>query len=237
MYPFERNREYTLRQLLEFEKQLSEARRGDPALDDELRAPSPESPAWINKPRNDELIPLLFYARHTKVPDDATFCVMTEGNPTDVQIVISGKTINLQITLADPSLVGEGGNNDNPGYQRRLSMEHLNQTGHSFGLGPFKRSGGRVIAPDDEMTSDAEFMQAYSKGLIRAFENKKNYDGRGLTLLVHARAYCEEIPLDRFDQIVRAAAKNNLPKRFDRVCVLGRDEGYFVDFRAPGARP
>lgn len=237
-FPFERRKEYRLAEFKAFEEKLLRARRADGLLSKELRAPSAsEARRWI-KLRLEELVPVLYYARYKRMPDDSKFVVMPEGSKIDVRLTNSGKIDNFQITIADSKWDFSGPDSIKPsGHQQRLSMEILNRDGCG-GLGPITKNG-QTISQDQRAVSTPELLDSHRTGLVDALRSKfqKNYWDDGIILLVYARAYRENLTLERFLTIAHEAlgwatfTAPNDKGRFESICIIDGGEGYFFEDR------
>jgi len=115
-FPFERDRLYLIRELRAFEAALLAARQRDQELSKMLRDPAGSAPKWMRL-RNKELVPLKLFADHIGASDDDQFALRPEGDPIDAQIIMSGRSSNLQLTLAAPNWGSGEGPQENSGYQ------------------------------------------------------------------------------------------------------------------------
>ena len=97
-FPFERQTWYSLKELTAFENALVLARRQDNQLDADLRlARQP----WM-KLRNDELYPLLYFAKQTHLAEDTQFKICAKGAAADFELKAGETTRRLQVTCAGP---------------------------------------------------------------------------------------------------------------------------------------
>jgi hypothetical protein len=234
-FPFERGKEYRLAELNDFEEEVLSARRANEPLSKELRAP--EAKSWI-KLRNEELIVVLYYARHKRMPNDTTFMVMPKGCNVDVRLGNSGKIENLQITIADPKWDFSEPDSIKPrGHQQRLSMEILNRDGCG-GWGPITKVG-QEPSQDPRAVLTPMLLDSHRAGLVDALRSKflKDYGDNEITLLVYARAYHEGLALERFRTIAHDALGEatleapNKKGRFLSICILDGGEDYFFEDR------
>ena len=233
-FQFERGRGYSLGSVRAFEAELLAARQSDCALSEELRAPGNDSPRWI-KLRNEELVPMIYYARHKGIADHANYIIMPEGCKVDIQLNASDYVQNFQVTVADPQWgFPDAGSIKHGGHERRLSMELLNRDG-SDRWGPIVKSKENLTR-DGQMVSTPQAEEAHHAGLKEAMVNKfrKNYCEGDVSLLVHARAYCDGLSIQQFREIARRAyqeakSEANGNHTFVSVCVLDREDGYFID--------
>jgi hypothetical protein len=91
-FPFERGKEYRLAELIAFENELWQKRRANELLSKELRAPTAsEARSWI-KLRLEELVPVLYYARYKRMPDDSIFVVMPKDVKSTFDLPIQAKS-------------------------------------------------------------------------------------------------------------------------------------------------
>jgi len=230
-FPFERDVDYPLAKLKDFEALLSLARKADSDLSNELRAPTRGSPCWI-KLRNEELIPVEYYAQHKNLTDTARFKIMPKGSKIDVQLNNSGAIEDLQITVADPSWsFSDPGSINHGGHYHRLKMELLNREG-GVGGGPIARTGGDLA--QDHRTLSTPELDAYRLGLFEAIERKlrkQDYE-EGTVLLVYAREFF--FFTDRFREMALAAlsqarAKTSEPHRFRRIAIFDYPQDCYVE--------
>ena len=233
----EKGTSYSLAELKHYESQLSAKRKSDGELSNELRAAGQGRPRWI-KFRNEELVPLLYYVKHTHTPDDALFRVMPEHNDTDVELKVGGATEHLQICVAYPDWAAAGVTQpgQSAGKYHRLMTEILNRDG-GVGVGPITEKDG-VFSQEPRVLSTSELLSAHTEGLQTALAKKlaKTYHAHPLSLLVHAVAYRESMSLETFHSVVRnafVAAKANIEREihFNEIYVLDSDVGYFVRLR------
>jgi hypothetical protein len=228
---------YTLAELKRYERKLSAWRENDRELSNELRAAGRGSPRWI-KFRNEELVPLLYFAAHIRAPDDSLFRVVPEHNDTDVELNIAGVIENLQITVAYPDWAAAGVTqpDQTAGRYHRLQTEILNRDG-GVGIGPIVKREGKFLQ-EPRMVSTPELIAAHKEGLQAVLAKKitKAYSVRSLSLLVHAVGCREMLSPERFRNVVqsafsaaRAAVRKEI--HFSEIYILDSDDGYFVDLQ------
>jgi hypothetical protein len=226
-FPFQIGKAYTLRELVQFETALSAARKDDAQLSDHLRAPQGHD--WVSKPRNIELLPLLYYTRHLAISEESKFELTPEESSADIILRISDAIERLQITTAFPqwprTMPGrtiEGGQFD------RRAMERLNKSGE-----------------DDLEYEGDQGRTACQCGLVMALQKKlkKNYSESGsIALLVFGKAFDEVLSLTEFRECVTSAWNEisrhldaSLSDKFARICVftrkgrVGEGDGYFIE--------
>jgi hypothetical protein len=85
-FPFERDKLYPIGELRAFQTQLSQTRQQDPVLSANIRA---GKLPWA-KLCCEELVPIMLFADHNRLPDDAEFRIKPEGNAVDVVLCWSG---------------------------------------------------------------------------------------------------------------------------------------------------
>jgi hypothetical protein len=234
-FPFESGKEYLLAELKAFEEKLLWARRANGLLSNELRAP--EARSWI-KLRNEELIPVLHYARHQRMADDTTFMVMPDGCKIDLRLTHASKIENLQITIANPKWdFPEPESIKHSGHQQRLSMEILNRDGCG-GWGPITKAEEELIQ-ESRAVSMPMLLDSHRAGLVDALSNKfrKDYGNDEITLLAYASTYSEGLTLEQFRTIVPDAlgkATSEAPNKkgwFRSICIFDHGEDYFFEDR------
>jgi hypothetical protein len=187
-FPFESGETYTIGQLRGFERQLSLARQIDHNLSKAWRVPSSELMKRWCKIR-EETYPIKVLAEHKTYPDDATFRLMPFGNPSiDAEIATETESFDLQITIADPTWIGEDGLAQHGGYDHRLVMEALNQSGVVHGSASMRRVNGKIVSGLPVKSFEEEF-QGCRQGLVTALRRKLGRGVKGCRLLIHARGY------------------------------------------------
>jgi hypothetical protein len=221
-FPFERNKEYQIERLLEFEAELLRVRQSDPVLSDRLREPT-DSEWWWIKLRHEELLPLLCCVRHEKFSHGATFRIMPSGDPVDLRIRDGGRETKLQITVADPKW-----GSSRRGSQHHLQVE-LQNTGEIVpGFGPFKHVEGKVTGRDSTLSGE-ELDRTYGDGLKDALERKSKKDGCAQVLLVSCRAYGEAMNAVRFRNLIKLARVSSQSNNFIQTWFVDSAEGFFVE--------
>jgi hypothetical protein len=224
-FPFERDKDHPMEQLLEFEAELSRVRQSDQILSNRLREPTDREWSWI-KLRHEELLPLFYCVRHEKFGHSATFRIMPPGDPVDLQIRDGGQETKLQITVADPKW-----GSSKKGSQNHLLVEALNTGKVVSGFGPYKRVNGKMSGRDSALP-DELLDRAYGDGLKEALERKSTKEGRGQTLIVYCRAYGEVMDAMRFRRLVDKARAFCQPSNFARTWFVDGTEDFFVEFRS-----
>lgn len=221
---------HRLDELMEFERQLLEARQRNKSFSDAVRVDGSRDESLRHK----ELIPFLDLAQHEALPPETRFRKPTVDRGIDIEVELGTGIQSLQITTAYPALFDKTGQLLNGGYQRRLHMEKLTLDGMLSGSGPFERRGNHIWHHGGCTTWDQ--IDASSRiGLIVAFKSKSSHGCDGVTLLVKATDYFKNV-LDatRFYTIVDEAAAEALPMRFSRVVVVDYGPG-FIWSSAPDA--
>jgi hypothetical protein len=225
-FPFVRGKSYPLRDLKVFEEMLAKRRRRRKTLSNALREPA--ACPWV-KVRNNELIPLEYFAEHKGLGEEVTFCLMPEGSDVDIVIGNDGITARLQVTTTGPVWSRQDGSKRDWGYDQHLMMRKLNATGAVGGFGPFEeREGG--IANREEALATEEIVVAFAEGLSKAFEKKARLRTLDCELVVHVVG-CEKFPEKMFQDIVMSTAAKVRLDNFTRVHVLGSESGYYVQVR------
>lgn len=187
-FPFEPGGTYSIGELRDFEQRLSRARQNDSDLSKAWRVPNTEQMKRWCKIR-EETFPIKLLADHEVYSDDVTFRLMPTGFPNiDAEIVSQNQRFNLQITIADPDWTSENGVAHHGGYDHRLVMEALNQSGMVHGSAGMRRENGTILSGLPVKSFDQEF-QGCRRGLVAAFQRKLARGTKGCRLLVHARGY------------------------------------------------
>lgn len=220
-FPFNRDSWYTLKNLMDFENNLLLDRRQDKQLDHSLRlAQLP----WM-KLRNEELYPLLYFARQIHLPDDTQFRICNEGADADIELKEGNAERRLQITLAGPIWASK---HPNWGYDHKLHMRKLNLAGQSSGWGPFRKEPDGSISNREDMLSSDERNQAYLDGLVKALEGKQNHRIPDCDLIIHAVAYREAMNPQTFMSLANTAISKKPLNNFRNIYILDDGEGYLV---------
>jgi hypothetical protein len=180
-FPFERGRQYSLRSLKEFEAMLATARNRDEVVSKALRD---AATCWWVKLRNDELIPLEYFAANRRLPDDATFILMSQGSDVDIAIFDDSAVTRLQITTTGPVWSRRDGSKRDWGYDQHLMMRKLNTENSVGGFGPFEETGDKIANEEDALETE-KIVGAFAEGLTRAFEKKARLRTPDCELLVH----------------------------------------------------
>lgn len=220
-FPFERGSWYTFKDLTVFEDILLVKRRQNKQLGDDLRlARQP----WM-KLRNDELYPLLYFAKQTHLADDAQFKICAEGADADFDLKVGETIRRLQVTRAGPIWTSD---KPNWGSDHKLHMEKLNSEGQSSGLGPYYRESDGSISNRKEMPPTEKRIPFYLDGLVEALKRKQDHRIPDCDLIVHAVGYFETMDPQTFACIANAALIKVSLNNFHRVYILDYGEGYFV---------
>lgn len=245
-YPFDRfdgpkqqeRNSFTLAELKSSESELLAARSSDPELSNKTRAPGKGSPRWA-KFRNEELVPLLYFAKHTNASDETSIRVMPERNDIDIEFTSSGVTKKLQITMAYPDWAAAGviPESQSAGHYHRQQMELLNQDGES-GFGPIVKGEGNRLSQEQTSPTTPEILCAFREGMQQALAKKlaKSYQTCSLVLIVHAAESSEWLSLEQFISVIReafSAAKAEAvgEMHFSEIYVLDNEPGFFVKLR------
>lgn len=187
-FPFVPGQTHTIGELRAFERQLSLARQRDSDLSKAWRVPGTEEMKRWFKIR-EETYPIKLLAEHKRYSDECKFHLMPIGYPNiDAKISADGEEFELQITIADPGWVGEDGEVHNGGYDHRLVMEELNQSGMVLGSASMRRESGQIISGLPVKSFEEEF-NACRQGLVAALQRKLSRGVKGCRLLIHARGY------------------------------------------------
>jgi hypothetical protein len=188
--------------------------------------------------RKTELVAIKLFAKHLRLADDVLFRLVPDTDSVvDAQIRTLAETMDLQITVADPALAIGKKKNNNPGYQRQLLLEMLKQQDEVAGLGPFRRDDNRIIDDSEEDDSSCDYSDVCHQGLILALNNKSPSDGRGCSLLIHSRSYCECIYSPAaFVALVKSATEAGPELTFDRIYVMDYADEYFTVLEKDGSR-
>ena len=228
-FPFERDKDYQIERLFEFEAELLRIRQSDPDQSDRLREPTDREWWWI-KLRHEELLPLLCCVRHNKFSVRATFRIMPSGDPVDLRVCDGGQETKLQVTLADPKW-----GSSRRGSQHHLQVELQNEGEIVTGFGPFKRVDGKVTGRDSTLDG-AELDRAYGDGLKEALARKSKAGGCAQVLIVYCRAYDEAMSAGRFRSLTELARASCHSIKFAQIWFVGRAEDFFAEVsnEAPG---
>jgi hypothetical protein len=165
-FPFERDQQYPLRSLKDFEAMLATARKRDEVVSKALRD---AATCWWVKLRNDELIPLEYFAANRRLPDDATFILMSQGSDVDIAISNDNAVTRLQITTTGPVWSRRDGSKRDWGYDQHLMMRKLNAENSVGGFGPFEETDDKIANGEDALETEkivGAFAEA-SRGPLR----------------------------------------------------------------------
>jgi hypothetical protein len=175
------------------------------------------------KQRNDELYPLLHFAKQTQLAEDTQFKIGAEGADADFEL----KTIRrLQVTRAGPIWTPD---NPNWGSDHKLHMEKLNREGQSSGWGPYRKEPDGSISNPEEMLSTEERNRIYLASLVEALKRKQHHRVPDCDLIVHAVGYHEAMDPQTFASIANKALSTDPLKNFRSVYILDYGEGYIVE--------
>jgi hypothetical protein len=115
--------------------------------------------------------------------------LMPFGYPNiDAEITSEIDNFNLQITISDPVWVGEDGLMQPGGYDHRLVMEALNQSGMVLGSASMRRDDEKIVSGLPVKSFEQEF-EGCRLGLVKALQRKLGRGVKGCRLLIHARGY------------------------------------------------
>jgi hypothetical protein len=221
IFPFKRDTWYPLAEFARFEDDLLSARRQDDELDHALRL---GKEPWM-KLRNEELYPVLYFARHLSATADASFKIGVEGADADVELRTGQQQPRrLQITTAGPLWTGE----NNWGRDHKLHMAKLNAEGSVSGTGPFRREKDGSISNREEAISTEERNPPYLAGLVQALRGKEQHRVPNCELLVHANTYCQLMSREDFLGLAREALAAVPLAGFDTVHIFDSPDGYIV---------
>jgi hypothetical protein len=207
IFPFERDREYSIRELRSFERALLFARQNDPEISASWRVPSTPHMKRCAKIR-EETYPIKLMADHKEYPDDTSFRLAVSGHPgVDARIQSGGLGFDLQITIADPIWRASAKSLGYGGYDHRLTMEALNADGVVVGSAGIRRTkDGRIVSSRPVHSFEEEF-EACRLGLVLALRRKISDLDQSRRLLTYARGY-ELRTLDfTFASVVSAAVE------------------------------
>jgi hypothetical protein len=168
-FPFERDKSYPIGDLRRFQAALSQARREDRVLSDKIRA---RKLPWA-KLCCEELFPITLFADHNRMPDDAEFRIMAEGNAVDVELRCSGELTRFQITTAYPEWDEPGDEARDGGYIRHaLEIAGVNQRTPVFGGGQIEKGpDGRIFSSPRARSPDVN-RSAWHSGLTKSIGSK-----------------------------------------------------------------
>lgn len=170
-FPFEPGKTHTIGELRDFERALSLARQSDADLSKAWRVPATdEMKRWCKL--REETYPIKLLAEHHKFSNDMTFRLMPHGYPSvDAEITSGAEHFNLQITIADPTWIGQDGLAQHGGYDHRLVMEELNKSGVVHGSASMRRKNGKIVSGLPVKSFEEEFLGC-RQGLVTAFQRK-----------------------------------------------------------------
>lgn len=215
-FPFVRDAVHSIGELRAFEAGLLTARQGDQTFSAVLRT---NQIPWA-KVRNEELLPIKFFADHTGTDDTELFRLMPEGHDTDVEIFGKDNCIKFQITVADPTWDGAPAG----GYLRSLRMDLLQLGMPAFGGARARKEKG-VPVSEPHARSTEDDIRACINGLVKALDRKRTHVGAGQSLMIFAR----EFPFLLIDadesKVVASAIAQAGAHTFDQVYVV--DERFF----------
>jgi hypothetical protein len=223
VFPFERDQDYPILQLLEFEADLLRVRQSDLDLSNRLRIPTDPEWRWI-KLRHEELIPLQYCLEHHKFSRDGIFRIMPEGDSVDLRVRDGDVEMKLQITIADPVW-----GSSRKGSQHHIKVEWLNTGEIVNGFGPYRRTEEKVTG-SDRMLSNEERDRAYGGGLTQALKRKSNKDGGDQILVIYCRDYSHVMDAASFQKLTECAIASCNIANFAHVWFVDSGEGFFVEF-------
>lgn len=229
-FPFERDKSYSIGELRAFQTKMSQSFRDDPALGDDIR--SGKLKLW-----REELFPILLYADHKRLSDNAEFRIMPEGDAVDVELRSSSALTRFQITTAYPEWDGPGDEARDGGYIRHaLEYAGVNQRVPVFGGGQIdKRPDGRIVSSPRARSPDVD-RTAWQLGLTKAISNKlakPETSQKADVLLIYAEwlrintidEKTEDVVLPAIQEAIR---ESSMP--FTRLIIL--DQGAYIEYRS-----
>lgn len=179
-FPFERGTWYPIRAFSDFEANvITPARKTNERL---RRALEDNRGAWI-KVRNEELWPMLHWARLLKMADAADFKLCSLGADADIEVQCGSDLRRIQVTTAGPP----SASSPNWGESYRLLLKKLREGTTVHGTGPFKKEADGSISTRD--LSPGDFRQALLTGLVQALRRKDHHRTPDCDLLVYAVDY------------------------------------------------
>jgi hypothetical protein len=219
IYPLVRGQLYTVAALRAAETSLLAERQADQGLSSRLRLQKRKEIDWA-KIRNEEWSPLMLLADGLRLGNTETFC-WTPDEAADFEITSSGKTLNIQCTMAYDQLTGA---KYQGGKLHHMEMLHSSRNGFYFGGGGISEPTARDVLTD---------LATWRAGIVAAVETKlekASYRGRELDLLVYARGCAFDLIDFDFAEIVQPAldsiGKDNWGRTFSNVYVV--DNGSFA---------
>jgi hypothetical protein len=231
-FPFEPGKTHTIGELRDFERALSLARQSDADLSKAWRVPATdEMKRWCKL--REETYPIKLLAEHHKFSNDMTFRLMPYGYPSvDAEITSGAEHFNLQITIADPTWIGQDGLAQHGGYDHRLVMEELNKSGVVHGSASMRRKNGKIVSGLPVKSFEEEFLGC-RQGLVTAFQRKLGGGVKGCRLLIHARGYEIRTMDFSLEEVAKSAIelmKNEISKSaFEAYYIVDEKDKYFFE--------
>jgi hypothetical protein len=223
IFPFEEGEWYSVGQLREAAKAISDRMRSDKEFGDAIRVNDqrrlPRAKAW-----REELYPCKLLSDRLSLADDAKFS-WTQGGAADVEFRSGERTIRLQCTTAHAhwaNSLGEQG-----GHLRKLEMRQGNAEG-------FHWRGGRVSEPtvQDSVTD----LETWRTAIADALENKIKADYSGCWLLIYAVGCDTDMVGDDFREVVVPATERvgraKWEAVFEGLYILGDQPANFAEVRS-----
>jgi hypothetical protein len=231
-FPFERDKSYPMGDLRRFQAVLSQARQQDRGLADKIRA---RKLPWA-KLCCEELFPIILFADHNRLPDDAEFRIMAEGNAVDIELCCSGELTRFQITTAYPEWDEPGDEARDGGYIRAVERAGVNQDTPVFGGGQIEKGAdGRIVSSPRARSPDID-RDAWHLGLTKAIRSKLAKSDRYSEKVDVLLVYSELLRFNTIDEktedvvvpvILEAVGNSSLP--FAKLIIL--DHGAYVEYR------
>jgi hypothetical protein len=233
-FPFERDKFYSIGELRAFQTKLSLARQRDPVLSANIRA---RKLPWA-KLYCEELFPIRLFADHNRLPGDAEFRIMPEGNSVDVELRSSPGLTRFQITTAYAEWDEPGDEARDGGYIRHaLEMAGVNQGTPVFGGGQIEKTAdGQIVSNPRARSPDIDRV-AWHLGLTKAIRSKlaksETYSQKVDVLLVYAEWLrlntINEKTEDVVSPAIQEAIRDTSTLPFMKLIIL--DQGAYVEYR------
>jgi hypothetical protein len=236
-FPFERSRFYPVSELTDFLDVVTKARGRDPELDAALHV---RKLPWA-KVFLEELLPIGLLAQQNRVPGDAQFRFMAEGNAVDGEVWFADGAIRrFRITLAYPDWDGGSGEPRNPGYIASLEREGIKQGNPVFLGGLIARSVTGQIESHPAARDNQVDRTACEMGLRKALRTKlakaATYTGRVDILLVYASRLRFHLDFAETSSVVTPIVAAELARigdsPFRQIVVIDDDPLGYVEFPA-----
>jgi hypothetical protein len=219
IYPLVEGQHYTIGALRAAEVQLLAERQTDQTFSSKLRLQDRKVIGWA-KFRNEEWAPLKLFADGLALEDAASFC-WTPSGAADFEIVLSGRTLRLQCTMAYDELDSA---DFKGGHLHHKEMMYSHENGFYFPGGKISEATARDVAND---------LATWRAGITAAITSKLTkvaYQEQQLDLLIYARGCAFDLIDYSFAEIVRPAldqiGTENWGRTFSNVYVV--DAGAFT---------